>query len=123
MRHIGKINLLLIQKKWPNANTDVVLTDERLFHILERHEADFILLSDYIETVIENPNYILEDKKNEDTAIFIGDVSDTNLSVVIKLAFSQQTDGVFSSVITMYQCGNKRLQRLVKYYPVLYKRE
>ena len=123
MRQIGKLDASLIAGKWQNVRQNVVLTDERIAHIMEGHRADFEAYGSYIANAIEHPRYILDDRKNDHTALYIGTAKDTNITVVIKVAVEDSGANQNSSVITMYRCGEKRLKRLVKNNVILYKRE
>lgn len=42
---------------------DVIITDERIQHIKERHPNDFERFCTYIPEIIKNPDYILEANK------------------------------------------------------------
>lgn len=68
---------------------EVILTDERLYeHILLYHEEEYKQLRPHIKTIIENPDYIVEDNRHEDTMIYLKQIDDIgkNGRVVIKLA-------------------------------------
>ncbi len=123
VNHVGNLNPDMLKQKWSNIKPRVVLTDERVNHILEGHKEDFEKYGGCIGHVIESPTYILEDRKNESTALYIGEADDSSISVVVKIAFINDAEDVSSSVITMYRCGEKRIRRLVKSYPLLYKRD
>lgn len=123
VNHVGNLDPELLKQKWSNIKPRVVLTDERVNHILEGHKEDFEKYGGFIRHVIESPAYILEDRKNENTALYIGKADDSSISVVVKIAFINDAEDVSSSVITMYRCGEKRIRRLVKSYPLLYKRD
>ena len=123
VQYIGRIDESLISQKWQNIKSDVVLTDERIEHILEGHREDYELFGKYIPDAIQNPIYILEDSKNIATALYIGKADDTNISVVVKIALKGYDDAISSSVITMYRCGEKRLKRLLRNQKILYKKQ
>lgn len=121
--HIANLNASLIDRKWPGANAKVILTNERIAHIIEGHKEDYEAYGGFIRYAIEKPRVILVDAKNENTALYIGEAKDTNITVVVKIAFLNDAQHTDSSVITMYRCGEKRLRRLIKNNEVLYKRE
>lgn len=123
MIHIANLNASLIGKKWLGVNEKVILTDERIAHIIEGHKDDYEAYGDYIGDAIEKPMFILVDAKNENTALYIGKSEDTSINVVVKLAFLNDENHPYSSVITMYRCGEKRLRRLIKNNEMLYKQE
>lgn len=89
---------------------EVVLTDERLYeHILLYHEEEYKQLRTYIKSIIENPDYIVEDNRHEDTMIYLKQIDDIgkNGRVVIKLALGQDKEHNKNSIITLMRL-NKR---------------
>lgn len=120
---IGEITNEQVMAYWKGAKPRVVLTEERIEHIREGHAEDFDAFSSYIPATIRNPAYVLCDAKNENTAMFIGRVEQTNINVIIKLAFEDASSDLESSVITMYRLGEKTLRRLIKKNSVVYRRE
>jgi len=121
MRTVGIIRNANVLNRWGNISTTVILTEERICHICEGHEADYLQLGKYLSLAIEEPTYILEDVKNAGTAMFIRHIEDTNINVVIRLALSSDHSDLCSSVITMYRLGDKTLKRLLKKNPLVYK--
>lgn len=105
------------------ATADVVLTDEREVHIVERHPADYALFCNHMRTVISEPDMILKDAKNENTVFYIRQVENTGLNVIIKLSLAENNDGRKNSIMTAYQIGQSSLKRLKKKNPILYSRE
>lgn len=56
---------------------EVILTDERLYeHILLYHKEEYKQLRPYIKSIIENPDYIVEDNRHEDTMIYLKQIDD-----------------------------------------------
>lgn len=54
---------------------EVILTDERLYeHILLFHEQEYKQLRPYIKRIIEDPDYIVEDNRHEDTMIYLKEI-------------------------------------------------
>ena len=87
MHYIGKINKKVFENEFGQLVTDeVVLTDERKQHILDRHSNDFELLDKYAKSILETPEFILKDEKNANTTFMIKHIEDTNLNIVLKLA-------------------------------------
>ncbi len=119
---VGKIDTRLIETQWRGVKETVVLTQERIAHILEGHQADYEAYGLWMGTIIESPSYILADRKNENTALYIGPARDATATVVIRLAFYAGSGDSQSSVITMFRIGEKRLKRLLKTSLVVYKK-
>lgn len=83
---------------------EVILTDERLYeHILLYHEGEYKRLRPYIKSIIENPDYIVEDNRHKDTMIYLKQIDDVgkNGRVVIKLALGQDEEHNKNSIITL----------------------
>ena len=61
---VDKINKSIYKCITDDIVTDeVIITDERIQHIKERHPNDFELYCQHLRTVVENPDYIIESKK------------------------------------------------------------
>ena len=89
---------------------EVILTDERLYeHILLFHEEEYKQLRPYIKNIIEDPDYIVEDNRHEDTMIYLKEIDAIckNGRVVIKLALGKDDEHNKNSIITLMK-QNKR---------------
>ena len=96
---------------------DVILTDERLYeHILLFHEDEYKQLRPYIKNIIENPDYIVEDNRHEDTMIYLKQIEDIgkNGRVVIKLALGQDEEHNKNSIITMMKLNKRTWNQTIK---------
>lgn len=99
----------------------VALSQERIAHINERHPGVYEAFRDDITATIEQPDYVVDDPKNVNTALFIRESGKTNLNVVVRLAIEEHPSGLLSSVITMYPMSAKRLHRLLRRAKLVYK--
>ncbi len=96
---------------------DVILTDERLYeHILLFYEDEYKQLRPYIKNIIENPDYIVEDNRHEDTMIYLKQIEDIgkNGRVVIKLALGQDEEHNKNSIITMMKLNKRTWNQTIK---------
>ena len=96
---------------------EVILTDERLYeHILLFHEDEYKQLRPYIKNIIENPDYIVEDNRHEDTMIYLKQIEDIgkNGRVVIKLALGQDEEHNKNSIITMMKLNKRTWNQTIK---------
>lgn len=96
---------------------EVILTDERLYeHIILFHEDEYKQLRPYIKRIIENPDYIVEDNRHEDTMIYLKQVEDIgkNGRVVIKLALGQDKEHNKNSIITMMKLNKRTWNQTIK---------
>lgn len=96
---------------------DVILTDERLYeHILLFHEDEYKQLRPYIKNIIENPDYIVEDNRHEDTMIYLKQIEDIgkNGRIVIKLALGQDEEHNKNSIITMMKLNKRTWNQTIR---------
>ena len=96
---------------------EVILTDERLYeHILLFHEEEYKQLRPYIKSIIENPDYIVEDNRHEDTMIYLKQIPDIvkNGRVVIKLALGQDEEHSKNSIITMMKLNKRTWNQTIR---------
>lgn len=96
---------------------DVILTDERLYeHIIIYHENEYKQLRPYIKNIIDNPDYIVEDNKHEDTMIFLKQIKDIekNGRVVVKLALGRDKEHSKNSIITFMKLNKRTWEQTIK---------
>ena len=103
---------------------EVIITDERIQHIKDRHPNDFERYSSYIAEAIEKPDYIIEDKQPA-TAMVLKHIKESgeNFRLAVRLATSQDNPEYKNSVITFLKIREKEWRRLIKNKNVLYKAE
>lgn len=115
---IGKIDINKIGKYKDGIITDeVILTNERLYnHILVYHKREYEILKDYIIDIIEKPDFIIEDNKNENTLILMKRIHKLkeNGRVVIKLAMINDRMHSKNSIITMMKLNERTWRQTIK---------
>lgn len=122
--NIGKIDIKLFSGISKNIITDeVILTNERYLHIIEKHKEDFSLYLNMIPQIIKTPDYILKDYKNENTAMVIKNIDNTNINIIIRLAIGEDKIHSKNSIMTMYRVRNKNLKKLMEKNKTIYKKE
>ena len=122
--NIGKLDRNKIGKYGNKIITDeVILTYERHEHILEKHKKDFELYSYCMKEIIERPDYILEDTKNDNTIMSIKHIKNTNINIIIRLAIENNEKHSKNSIMTFYRIRDKNLKKLMKKYKTIYKDE
>ncbi len=122
MRVVGVIQNQCVFERWGNIRPNVILTDERIFHICEGHQADYETYGKYISDVIATPDVILEDCKHADTAKFIRKFPELNVIVIVKIAYAKVDSDLESSVITMYCLNERKKEKQIEKNKVIYKR-
>lgn len=96
---------------------DVILTDERLNeHILIKHPKEYETLKPYLKDIVEDPDIILEDNRNENTLIYLKQISDIqkNGRVVIKIAVADDEKHTKNSIITLMQLNDRTWKQTLK---------
>ena len=122
---IGKIDVEKYRVVSKGIRTDeVVITDERIQHIKDRHPNDFERYSGYITEIVKNPDYILEANK-PNTAFLLKEFTDADerLQLILRLAVEGDNPGYKNSVITFLKVEEKRYKRYLRTKKILYKSE
>lgn len=71
-RYLGKINRSILEKEFGELQTnEIIVTDERIDHIKEKHSIDYDLFEKYSAECVQNPDYIVKDNKNKGTVFMI----------------------------------------------------
>ena len=124
IRVLGKINLVPLVAQFGEIQTDeIIITDERLQHIKERHQEDFTFFLKYIEESVTNPDYIINDGKNAGTVFMVKKLDEMNINVVVIVALSSDKTGIKNSVMTFHRLRDKNLMKIIKKNVLLYKKE
>jgi TRAP-type mannitol/chloroaromatic compound transport system substrate-binding protein len=122
---IGKINVEIYKCITKDIQTDeVVITDERIQHIKDRHPNDYERFCDYMKDVVAFPEYIVEANK-PNTALILKSFSNGNeqFKTVLRLVTVSDSKSFKNSIITFMKINDKEWQRLIKNKKILYKSE
>ena len=97
---------------------EVILTYERMnTHIHVYHKNEYEQVKDYINKIIEEPDYILEDNSHVDTLIFLKHIKEINkkVRIVIKLA-TDSKEKIYNknSIITIMRQRDKSWKQTLK---------
>lgn len=115
IKSLGKINTAILEKKFGKVQTDeIIVTNERLIHIQQRHPQDYELFEKYGQDCVQNPEYIINDKKNDGTVFMVRGLPDTNLNVVVRVALETDKKGLKNSVMTFYRLRDRNLRKLIE---------
>lgn len=101
---------------------EVVITDERIQHIKERHPNDFERYWKYLRNMIISPQYIIEDDV-PNTAFVLKqfDEDDKQFRLILKLHTEIDENKRKNSVITFQYIKQREFFRLIRNKKVLYK--
>ena len=123
IRYLGKLNINILGNRFGKiATSDVVVTDEREEHIKSHHIEDYELFQLYAESIIADPDYLIEDIANRATVFMIKKLPDTNLNMVVKLVIDSDYEDRKNSVMTFYRIRTKNLEKLIKKNHLIYKK-
>lgn len=124
IQSLGKINIDILSKEFGVIRTDeIIVTNERLFHIKERHPEDYILFEKYGKESVIDPDMIIRDRKHEGTVFMIKRLPDTNLNVVVRVVLETAGSKLKNSVMTFYRIRERNLRKLIEKNRTLYKKE
>ena len=122
---IGKLDINKLGKyKYLVTCEEVILTDERKKHIIDKHRKHYDLFLDYLPDIIYNPDYILEDTKNENTIMLLKEVIEGNkrIKVIIKLAVENTKNRRFNSIITYWNIRERDYDKTIAKGEIIYKK-
>lgn len=95
---------------------EVVLTDERLHnHILIVHKKDYEQLKDYLQEIIESPDFIIEDNRHINTMIYLKNIKKLGKygRVVIKIALGSDNEHSKNSIITLMRLNDRTWKQTI----------
>ena len=103
---------------------EVIITDERIQHIKDRHPQDFERYSQYISQMLESPQYILEDPV-PNTAVILQEFTqaDEHFRLILKLAVTEDEVSKKNSIITFLKISEKKFKKYLRNKKILYKSE
>lgn len=125
MRFVGRIDIAKYSVISSNIRTDeVIITEERIKHIRQRHPNDFERYSGCIAAVIETPDYILKSEK-PNTAFLLKSFQEGKewFQLILRLSVEGDAPGYKNSVITFLKVEEKRYNRYLRTKKILYKAE
>ena len=125
MYFIGKIDRNVFRCVTEDIVTDeVIITDERIRHIKERHPQDYERYAEYIKESVEAPDCIIEANKPK-TALILKEIQTEHevFKMVVRLITSTDDVSFKNSVITFMKINQKEWNRLIKNKKILYKSE
>ena len=125
MRTIGKINRDIYKCITDDIVTDeVVITDERIQHVKERHPGDYERYIEYMARILADPDYILEANK-PNTGVILKEIEEQNEKFKIILRVKVENDPVNykNSILSFWHIGETTWKKNMKNKKILYKRE
>lgn len=125
VNYLGKIDKKLYSCVNDDIVTDdVVITDERIQHIIERRgQAFYDKYHDHFLEILQDPDYIFRSNRNSALACkkFVDDGKVVN--VVLRLVTSTDTPEFKNSIISAIGESEKRFEQRLRNKEILYKKE
>ena len=103
---------------------EVIITEERIQHIKERHNNVFFEIQPYIQDVLSMPDYILADSKRENTGLILKQITENNglkVQVVLRVHTSKDRKGLKNSIISAWKISDSRWNNYLRNKKILYK--
>lgn len=125
VRKICDLDIEIYRCVTPDIRTsEVIITDERIAHIRERHPDDYEQYSQYLSEIIGGPDYILEANK-PNTAFLLKEIKmgDGYYQLILRLAIVDDLPEYKNSIITFLKIDKKRYERYLRTKKILYRRE
>jgi hypothetical protein len=126
MHFVGKIDLNIYRCITSDIVTDeVIITDERIGHIKERHPNDFERYCEYLKEIVEHPDFIIETNRLN-TALILKEITGSNekqFKTVLRLTTSTDNADFKNSIITFMRINEKEWRRMLRNKRILYKKE
>ena len=103
---------------------EVIITDERIQHIKERHPKDYKEVINNLSEVLKHPEYILQDSRPNTGLVVksIGNMGE-NVQTVLRIHTAKDEKGYKNSIISCWKISDKRLQNYLRNKQILYKKE
>ena len=120
-----KLNLEIYSCITTDFITDeVIITEEQLSHIREKHPEAYQDTLLYVKDVLDDPDYIFKDKK-ENSGIVVKKIinEEEHSLLVIKIITSKDNKDYKNSVITGWKITEKRLNNYIRNKNIIYKKE
>ena len=100
----------------------VIITEERIQHIKNRHPDDYERFMQYIPEIITNPDYIIQTNKKH-TAVILKEIvaNGDKFKLILRLKVSTDPINYKNSVISFWQIGDTTWRKNLKNKKILYK--
>ena len=102
---------------------EVIITEEQIMHIRERHPEAYIDTIHYVREVLDDPDYIFRDKRPNTGLVVKKILNDEESSLlVLKIITSDDNKDYKNSIITSWKITEKRLNNYLRNKDIIYKK-
>ena len=107
-----------------HVTNEVIITEEQIMHIRERHPEVCIDTMDYVREILDDPDYIFRDKR-PNTGLVVKKIlnDEENTLLVLKIITVDDNKDYKNSVITSWKITEKRLNNYLRNKDIIYKKE
>ena len=122
IKYLGKLNKNLYSVVTSDIQSDkVIITEERIEHIKERHPNDYERFVKYIPEIIANPDYIIEANKPH-TAVILKEIESEGerFKLILRLKVSRDPLEYENSVLSFWSIGEVTWRKTLKNKNILY---
>lgn len=122
---VGHIDIEKYRCVTDDITTDeVIITDERIQHIKERHPGDWERVMGYIPQIIDYPDYIIEANK-PNTAVILKELEENGekYKLILRLKVGSDPIEYKNSIMSFWCIGETTWKKNLKNKKVLYRRE
>lgn len=122
VKYLGKLNKNLYSVVTSDIQSDkVIITEERIEHIKERHPNDYERFVKYIPEIIANPDYIIEANKPH-TAVILKEIESEGerFKLILRLKVPRDPSEYENSVISFWSIGEVTWRKTLKNKNILY---
>lgn len=121
---IGRIDIERYRVVSDDIQTDeVIVTEERIAHIKERHPNDYEQYCSYMAEVIADPDYIVE-ANSSNTAVLLKEIEEKTekFKLILRLKIQSDPEGYRNSVLSFWRIGDTTWNKTINNKKVLYKK-
>lgn len=106
------------------ATEEVVITDNQIQHIKERHPNDYERFSKYFPEILSAPDYIIEAARPS-TAFLLKCIEEDGVQfqLILRLKTSADPEEYKNSIITFLKIDRKKWDKYLRNKKILYSRE
>ena len=102
---------------------EVIITEEQMMHIRERHPEAYIDTIHYVREVLDDPDYIFRDKRPNTGLVVKKILNDEESSLlVLKIITSDDNKDYKNSIITSWKITEKSLNNYLRNKDIIYKK-
>lgn len=125
MNFVCKLDRELYKVVTEDIRTDeVIITDERIQHIQERHPNDYERFNSYLPEIIQEPDYIIRDKRPQTgmvlKEIVVGETNE-HFRIALRLAAVRDPANYKNSILTFLKIRESEWERLINNKEILYR--